>query len=62
MQLKVLFGRKSHGLPDFREKKQQQSRVFSGVIFMFTLTWTKEKELKSELLKKKETNFVERKT
>ena len=23
----------------FRKKKQQQSRVFFGVIFMFTLTW-----------------------
>ena len=32
MQLKVLFGRKSHGRPvfleSFRKKKQQQSRVF----------------------------------
>ena len=33
MQPKVLFGRKSHGRPDFRKKKQQQSRVFYGVIF-----------------------------
>ena len=33
MQPKVLFGRKSHGRPDFRKKKQQQSRVFFGVIF-----------------------------
>ena len=37
MQLKVLFGRKSHGRPvfleSFRKKKQQQSRVFFGVIF-----------------------------
>ena len=45
MQLKVLFGRKSHGRPDFQKKKQQQIRVFFGVIFMFTLTWTTEKEL-----------------
>ena len=30
----------------FRKKKQQQSRVFFGVIFfMFTLTWITEKEL-----------------
>ena len=30
----------------FREKKQQQqSRVFSALFFMFTLTWTTEKEL-----------------
>ena len=28
----------------FRKKKQQQSRVFFGVIFMFTLTWITEKE------------------
>ena len=30
MQLKVLFGRKSHGRPDFWKEK---SRVFLGVIF-----------------------------
>ena len=29
----------------FRKKKQQRSRVFFGVIFMFTLTWITEKEL-----------------
>ena len=29
----------------FRKKKQQQSHVFFGVIFMFTLTWITEKEL-----------------
>ena len=29
----------------FRKKKQQQSRVFFGVFFMFTLTWITEKEL-----------------
>ena len=29
----------------FRKKKQQKSRVFFGVIFMFTLTWITEKEL-----------------
>ena len=34
MQLKVLFGRKSHGRSDFRKKKQQQSRVFFCVIFL----------------------------
>ena len=33
MQLKVLFGRKSYGRPDFWKEKQQQSRVFFGVIF-----------------------------
>ena len=30
MQLKVLFGMKSHGRPDFKKEK---SRVFFGVIF-----------------------------
>ena len=29
----------------FRKKKQEKSRVFFGVIFMFTLTWITEKEL-----------------
>ena len=29
----------------FRKKQQQQSRVFFGVIFMFTLTWITGKEL-----------------
>ena len=33
MQLKVLFGRKTHGRRTFREKKQQQSRVFFDIIF-----------------------------
>ena len=33
MQLKVLFGRKSHGRP------------FSALFFMFTLTWITGKEL-----------------
>ena len=42
MQLKVLFGRKSHGRPDFYKEK---SRVFFGLFFMCTLTWITEKEL-----------------
>ena len=29
----------------FRKKKQQQSRVFFGVFFLFKLTWITEKEL-----------------
>ena len=29
----------------FSKKKQQQIRVFFGVIFMFTQTWIREKEL-----------------
>ena len=32
MQLKVLFGKKSHGRPEFSKKKQQM-RVFFDVIF-----------------------------
>ena len=34
-QLKILFGRKSHGRQDFQKEKQQQqqNRVFFGVIF-----------------------------
>ena len=38
MQLKVLFGRKSHGRPDFYVS-------FSALFFMCTLTWITEKEL-----------------
>ena len=33
MQLKVLFGKKSHCRLFLRKKKQQQSRVFFDVIF-----------------------------
>ena len=41
MQLKVLFGRKSHGHQD-----PQQSRVFfSTILFMSTLTLITKKEL-----------------
>ena len=48
MQLKVLFGRKSHGRPDFlKEKTTYNNKVvsFSAFFFMFTLTWITEKEL-----------------
>ena len=41
MQLKVLFGRKSHGRPDFKKEKTTTKSLF----FMFTLTWITEKEL-----------------
>ena len=43
MQLKVLFGMKSHGRPDTFRKKKVVS--FSTLFFMFTLTWITEKEL-----------------
>ena len=49
MQLKVLFGRKSHGRPDFWKEK---SRVFFGV--MCTLTWITEKELERVIKNSKE--------
>ena len=40
MQLKVLFGRKSHGRPD-----NNKVVSFSALFLMFTLTWITEKEL-----------------
>ena len=40
MQLKVLFGRKSHGRPDFIERKNNNKVVsFSTLFLMFTLKW-----------------------
>ena len=46
MQLKVLFGKKSHGRSDFwREKTTRKSSLISTLFLMFTLTWTTEKEL-----------------
>ena len=46
MQLKVLFGRKSHGPPGLLErKKNNKVGSFSALFFMFTLTWITEKEL-----------------
>ena len=43
----------------FRKKKQQQSRIFFGVIFLSTLTWITKKELE-QVIEIKETNFVGR--
>ena len=47
MELKVLFGRKSlFAARTFREKKEQQSRVFSDVIFnVYSHVDNREKEL-----------------
>ena len=46
MQLKVLFGRKSHSRPDFQKERNNNKVVsFSALFFTFTLTWTTEKEL-----------------
>ena len=41
MQLKVLFGKKSHGPVrlDFRKNKQRKVVSFSMLLFMFTLMW-----------------------
>ena len=47
----------------FRKKKQQQSRVFLGVIFyVYTNVDNKERATASCCYKTKETNFVGRKT
>ena len=46
MQLKVLFGKKSHGRPGFKKERKNNKVVsFSTLFFMFTLTWLTEKEL-----------------
>ena len=55
MQLKVLFGRKSHGRPDFIERKNNNKVVsFSTLFFMFTLTWITEKELERVIENKRD--------
>ena len=68
MQLKVLFGRKSHGRPELLERKNKNKVVsFSALFFMFTLTWITEKELervienKGDELRKKKKNFKQNK-
>ena len=69
MELKVLFGRKSlFAARTFREKKEQQSRVFFDVIFnVYSHVDNREKELErviedkgDEFLweKKKHENFI----
>ena len=45
IKLKVLFGRKSHGRPDFQREKKNKVVSFSTLFVMFTLTWITEKEL-----------------
>ena len=45
MQLKVLFGRKSHGRRDFYKEKT----TIKSCLFMLTLSWTIEKELELNL-------------
>ena len=55
MQLKVLFGKKSHGPVrlDFRKKKQTKVVSFSTLFLMFTLMWITEKELEPVIEKKR---------
>ena len=45
MKLKVLFGRKSHGRPDFYKEKTTTKSCLFRRFFMFPLTWITEKEL-----------------
>ena len=47
LQLKVLFGKKSHGPVrlDFRKKKQRKVVSFLMLFFMFTFMWITKKEL-----------------
>ena len=53
MQFKVLFGRKSHGRPDFKkEKNNNKVAPFSKLLFMLTLTWITEKELERVIANK----------
>ena len=55
MQLKVLFGRKSHGRPDFEKEKNNNKVVsFSALFVMFTLTWITEKELERVIENKRD--------
>ena len=55
MQLKVLFGKKSHGRPGFeKERKNNKVVSFSTLFFMFTLTWLTEKELEQAIENKRD--------
>ena len=46
MQFKVYLEGNHMAAWTFRKKKQQQSRVFLALFFMFTLMWITENELK----------------
>ena len=55
MQLKVLFGKKSHGRPGFKKERKNNKVVsFSTLFFMFTLTWLTEKELEQAIENKRD--------
>ena len=52
MELKVLFGKKSHGR--LLERKNNKVVSFSTLFFMFTLTWITEKELERVIENKRD--------
>ena len=52
VQLKVLFGKKSHGRPDFYKEKTTTKSCLFRRFFMFTLTWITEKELERVIEKR----------
>ena len=56
MQLKVLFGNKSHSCPDSKKENLNNNKVvsFSALFFMFTLTWITEKELERVIENKRD--------
>ena len=54
MQHKLLFGKKSHGCPDFWKKKNDKVVSFSTLFLMFTLTWITKKELERVIENKRD--------
>ena len=56
MQLKVLFGKKSHGRPAGLLERKNNNKVvfFSTLILMFILTWITEKELERVIENKRD--------
>ena len=63
MQLKVLFGRKSHGRPDLKRerKQQQQRRVFFDVIFdVYTHVDNRERERASDWKQRRRISWEEK--
>ena len=62
MQLKVLFGAKSHDRPDCQKEKQQQSRVFFGVIFyVYTNVDNRERAILEPVIENKGDEFRRKK-
>ena len=54
MQLKVLFGKKSHGARTLERKNNNKVVSFSTLFLMFTLTWITEKELERVIENKRD--------